>query len=111
MVDYAREIDNYDMVGASEKYAENRLALAVNRRVVGSSPTCGANSSWVYILQNPRGTFYVGQTEDLDARVAFHSRTDKIDGHFTRKNGDPEGAFCNRHGCRPLPRAHFLIDP
>ena len=44
MVDYAREICECDMAGASEKCAENRLASAVNRRVVGSSPTCGANS-------------------------------------------------------------------
>ena len=59
---------------------------AVNRRVVGSSPTCGA-IFWVYILQNPSGKFYIGQTEDLTARVKFHNRTDNIDGHFTRKNG------------------------
>ncbi len=60
---------------------------AVNRRVVGSSPTCGANSFWVYILQNQRGRFYIAQTEDLEARVEFHNRTDSIDGHFTRKRG------------------------
>src|ERR1041384_942785 len=60
---------------------------AVNRRVVGSSPTCGANSFWVYVLENPRGRFYVGQTEGLTARVAFRNRTDNIDGNFTRKNG------------------------
>ena len=43
--DYAREFCGIDMAGASEKCAENDLALAVNRRVVGSSPTCGANPS------------------------------------------------------------------
>ncbi len=42
---------------------------------------------WAYILQNPTGTFYVGQTEHLDSRVASHNRTDKIAGKFTRKNG------------------------
>ena len=41
----------------------------------------------VYILQNPHGKFYVGQTEDLPARVEFHNRIDVFDGHFTRKNG------------------------
>jgi len=52
---------------------------SVNRRVVGSSPTCGAKvlnlgrpkglpisfMFWVYILENPKGTLYVGQTSDL----------------------------------------------
>ena len=42
---------------------------------------------WVYVLQNPRGIFYVGQTEDLTARVDFHNQTDSVDGHYTRKNG------------------------
>jgi putative endonuclease len=41
----------------------------------------------VYILQNPTGTFYVGQTEDLESRVANHNRTGKTAGKFTRKNG------------------------
>ena len=41
----------------------------------------------VYILQNPVGRFYIGQTDDLDARVAAHNRSDKINGKYTRKNG------------------------
>ena len=52
---------------------------AVNRVVVGSSPTSGANfmlMSWVYILQNPAGWFYIGQTDDLPARLANHNRAD-----------------------------------
>ena len=80
MLNYARENGKSDILGVSEKCAENRFSPTVNRRVVGSSPTCGANSFWVYILQNPRGKFYIGQTEDLAARVAFHNRTDSIDG-------------------------------
>ena len=72
---------------------------AVNRRVVGSSPTCGANF-WVYILQNPRGKFYIGQTEDLTARVEFHNRTDSIDGHFTRKNGPWKLVWSEPHDSR-----------
>ena len=82
---------------------------AVNRRVVGSSPTCGANLTeatspvafcfigdgsfksqvmfWVYVLENPRGKFYVGQTANLAERVIDHNRTDAFDGHYTRKNG------------------------
>jgi hypothetical protein len=31
---------------------------------------------WVYILENPRGWFYLGQTDDLTVRVANHNRTD-----------------------------------
>jgi len=42
---------------------------------------------WVYVLQNPKGHSYVGQTDDLRTRVASHNRTDKISGKFTRKNG------------------------
>ena len=42
---------------------------------------------WVYVLENPYGKFYVGQTEDLAKRLTFHNRTDNVDGHFTRKNG------------------------
>ena len=42
---------------------------------------------WVYVLQNPTGKFYVGQTDDLSARIANHNRSDKISGKFTRKNG------------------------
>jgi len=43
--------------------------------------------SWVYILQNPAGRFYVGHTDNLENRIASHNRTDKISGKFTRKNG------------------------
>lgn len=39
---------------------------------------------WVYVLENPRGKFYVGQTQELAARVLDHNRTDSFDGHFTR---------------------------
>jgi len=42
---------------------------------------------WVYILQNQKGHFYVGHTDNLGTRVASHNRTDKISGKFTRKNG------------------------
>jgi predicted GIY-YIG superfamily endonuclease len=42
---------------------------------------------WVYILQNPAGRFYVGQTDDLSTRLANHNRTDVLAGKYTRKNG------------------------
>ena len=41
---YAREICGSDILGVPEKCAENGFGPAVNRRVVGSSPTCGAIS-------------------------------------------------------------------
>jgi predicted GIY-YIG superfamily endonuclease len=59
---------------------------AVNRWVVGSSPTSGANFG-VYILENPAGRFYVGHTDDLARRLEATNRTDSIKGQFTRKNG------------------------
>src|ERR1051325_1032570 len=99
MLNYAREICENDILGASEKCAENGFSPAVNRRLVGSSPTCGA-IFWVYILQNPNGKFYVGQTEDLDARVVFHNQTDNHDGHFTRKNGPWKLVWSELHDSR-----------
>src|SRR2546428_5512797 len=64
------------------------MQIGINRLVVGSNPTAGANRMfWVYILQNPRGRFYTGHTDDLIKRVANHNRTDKVSGKFTRKNG------------------------
>ena len=41
---FAREIGENDILRASEKCAENGFRPTVNRRVVGSSPTCGAKS-------------------------------------------------------------------
>ena len=91
---------------------------AVNRRVVGSSPTCGAKiynelgrlrppllvwslrMFWVYVLENPRGKFYVGQTEALDERLKDHNRTDCFDGHFTRKNGPWRLVWSEEHDTR-----------
>jgi putative endonuclease len=66
---------------------------AVNAKVVGSSPTTGANQIfttsmyWVYILQNPAGKFYVGQTGNLEVRIQSHNTIGLVLGKFTRKNG------------------------
>ena len=60
---------------------------AVNRVVVGSSPTSGANFEpmfWVYILQNPVGRFYIGQTDDLPTRLENYNRPDNIATKFPR---------------------------
>jgi putative endonuclease len=78
---------------------------AVNRDVVGSSPTSGAiwfeeAMYWVYVLQNPCGKFYIGQTDNLSARLYSHNRTDKTDGKFTRKNGPWNLVWSEEHPTR-----------
>ncbi len=55
---------------------------------------------WVYVLENPRGMFYVGQTENLVHRVASHNRTDSFGGHFTRKNGPWKLVWSEEHETR-----------
>ena len=55
---------------------------------------------WVYILQNPGGKFYIGQTDDLDRRLHSHNRTDKTFGEFTRKNGPWELVWSEEHSTR-----------
>ena len=42
---------------------------------------------WVYVLENEAGGFYVGQTDDLDRRVAEHNEPAPADGKYTLKNG------------------------
>jgi predicted GIY-YIG superfamily endonuclease len=42
---------------------------------------------WVYVLRNPDGQFYISHTDDLEARLFSHNRTDKTLGKFTRKHG------------------------
>jgi putative endonuclease len=55
---------------------------------------------FVYILENAAGKFYVGQTHDLDARIADHNRTDAFDGHYTRKNGPWRLVWSEEHESR-----------
>jgi putative endonuclease len=42
---------------------------------------------FVYVLQNPAGKFYVGQTQDLVARLASHNQVKEVCGRYKRKNG------------------------
>ena len=55
---------------------------------------------WVYILQNPSGKFYIGQTGDLEMRLLSHSRTDASKGAFTRKNGPWKLVWSEGHTTR-----------
>ena len=57
-------------------------------------------SFFVYILSNPAGNLYVGQTADLDARVRDHNRTDETKGKFTRKNGPWQLLWSEPHPTR-----------
>ncbi|MFN0138646.1 MAG: GIY-YIG nuclease family protein [Pyrinomonadaceae bacterium] len=41
---------------------------------------------WVYVLENPKGRFYIGQTSNLVNRLQAHNCTDTVDVHYTRKN-------------------------
>jgi putative endonuclease len=94
---------------------------AVNRRVVGSSPTCGAKNlkkgrlgclpfslfrdGAAYVLgvcltEYKRGTFYIGHTGNLVERLKDHNRTDCFEGHCTRKNGSWKLVWCEAHESR-----------
>ena len=55
---------------------------------------------WVYILQNPSGKFYIGQTDDLGLRLHSHNRTDRSLGKYTRKNGPWSLAWSEEHPTR-----------
>ncbi len=55
----------------------------------------------VYILRNPAGRFYVGQTDDMAARLANHNRRGPTLGKFTRKNGPWELIWSESHSTRP----------
>jgi len=60
---------------------------------------------WVYILLNPPGRFYIGQTDDLKIRLANHNRTDKVSGKFTLKNGPWQLVWSEAHPSRPVAMA------
>ena len=55
---------------------------------------------WVYVLKNPTGKFYVGQTGNLADRLSDHNKTDSVEGHFTRKNGPWELVWREAHSSR-----------
>jgi putative endonuclease len=43
---------------------------------------------WVYVLENQRGRFYVGKTDDLNRRVVEHNEVSATTkGKYTPKNG------------------------
>ena len=44
---------------------------------------------FVYIVENPNGKFYVGQTEDLDRRVRQHNDPSHSEMKYTTKHTGP----------------------
>ena len=46
----------------------------------------GADGFWVYVLQNPKGRFYIGQTDDPELRLERHN-SDRGRKTFTHKHG------------------------
>jgi putative endonuclease len=61
-----------------------------------SMPTCRMKDYWIYILASrPRGTLYVGMTNDLVRRVYEH-REGVVDG-FTKEYGVKTLVFYEQH--------------
>ena len=77
-----------------------RFSRHVGMEPFFQSATAISSMFWVYILQNPKGRFYIGQTDNLPARLFSHNRTDKVVGKFTRKNGPWELAWSEEHVTR-----------
>jgi putative endonuclease len=62
---------------------------------------CAAQDEfWVYVLENPAGRVYVGQTEDLVRRVADHNVSGPNRGKYTLKNGSWNLVWSERHPTR-----------
>ena len=55
---------------------------------------------WVYVLRNPKGKFYIGQTDNPPARLCSHNCNDRVSGKFTRKNGPWELVWAEEHVSR-----------
>jgi len=85
--------------------------VGINRDVAGSPDASGWSQSsfglmyWVYILENPAGRFYTGQSEDVSVRLGNHNRTDRTAGKYTRKNGPWKLVWSEAHPTRrPFPK-------
>ena len=55
---------------------------------------------YVYLLENPAGQFYVGQTDNLDRRLAEHNTRGPSLGKYTRKNGPWQLVWSETHPTR-----------
>jgi len=59
-----------------------------------------SEAHWVYILENPKGRFYVGYTSNLAQRLQQHNSDEKIGTKFTHKNRPWELVWKERHPSR-----------
>jgi predicted GIY-YIG superfamily endonuclease len=60
---------------------------------------------WVYVLENAKGQFYIGHTNNLKNRISSHNRTGKTLGKFTRKNGPWRLVWSEEHADRAIAKA------
>jgi len=42
---------------------------------------------WTYVVENPAGRFYIGSTQDLQARLSQHNNPEAKSGKYCPKNG------------------------
>jgi putative endonuclease len=55
---------------------------------------------FVYILENPRGRFYIGSTDSLDRRLQQHNGANHHIPTFTHKNGPWQLVWSENHPTR-----------
>jgi putative endonuclease len=55
---------------------------------------------WAYILENPSGGFYIGQTDDLARRLIDHNDPESPHGKYTYKHGPWKLAWSEIHSSR-----------
>ena len=55
---------------------------------------------WAYVLENPKGCFYVGHTDDLPRRLEEHNSPDKIGTKYAPKSGPCALAWSEEHPTR-----------
>jgi putative endonuclease len=65
---------------------------------------------WVYVLQNPAGRFYIGQTEQLEIRTQQHNQDGPVNGKYTLKNGPWKLVWSEEHSTRSeaMKRERFI---
>lgn len=81
------------------------LQLLANRELSRTGLCTGSlskvnTSFWVYILENATGKFYIGSTDDLQARLATHNDPDRSKAHYTAKHGPWRLVWSEQHSTR-----------
>ena len=54
----------------------------------------------MYVIENARGRFYIGHTDDLDRRFAEHNDPDGSKSKYTRKHGPWRLVWSQQHPTR-----------